>query len=71
MTRHIQKEAAMGPLDPLMGIVDLARVLATSRRTIERLRAAGRFPKPDCHVGSMPRWRPEAVRDWIEKGGAA
>jgi hypothetical protein len=71
MSRPPRHEAPTGPLEPLMGIDDWARVLSASRRTVERLRAAGKLPKPDCHVGWMPRWQPSTVRRWIEQGGQA
>jgi hypothetical protein len=54
-----------------MGIDELAETLSVSRRTVERMRAAGKLPRPDCHVLSMPRRRPETVRAWIGEGGAA
>jgi predicted DNA-binding transcriptional regulator AlpA len=56
-------------LAPLLSQEDLAHVLNASRRTIERMRAAGKLPQPDVHIGKMPRWRPEMVRAWIERGG--
>jgi predicted DNA-binding transcriptional regulator AlpA len=56
-------------LERLLTINDLARFLATSRRTIERERAAGRLPKPCLHVGTSPRWRPDVIRRWTEEGG--
>jgi predicted DNA-binding transcriptional regulator AlpA len=40
-----------------------------SRRTIERLRSAGRFPKPDLKIGKAPLWKPETIRRWIDEGG--
>ena len=48
---------------------DLPIALGVSRRTLERERSAGRFPKPDPTVGRMPLWRPETIREWIERGG--
>ncbi|APW60454.1 helix-turn-helix transcriptional regulator [Paludisphaera borealis] len=57
-------------IEPLMTIVDLARTLACSRRVVERMRAAGKIPQPDIKVGKMPRWRPETIRTWIEKGAS-
>lgn len=47
---------------------EVARRLGISRRTIERLRSAGRFPKPDLTIGKMPLWRPETIHAWIERG---
>jgi predicted DNA-binding transcriptional regulator AlpA len=48
---------------------ELAAALRVSRRTIERERSAGRFPKPDLTIGRMPLWRPETIRTWIEEAG--
>lgn len=50
---------------------ELAAALGASRRSIERERSAGRFPKPDLTIGRMPLWRPETIREWIERGGRA
>jgi len=48
---------------------ELAGALGISRRTLERERAAGRFPRPDLHLGRMPLWRPETIRAWVDGGG--
>jgi predicted DNA-binding transcriptional regulator AlpA len=56
-------------IEPLLSIDDLAAILSCSRRLIERMRSAGRLPKPDIKIGKMPRWRPETIRRWIEGGG--
>ncbi|WP_373926483.1 helix-turn-helix transcriptional regulator [Paludisphaera borealis] len=56
-------------LAPLLSITDLAQHLSCSRRVVERLRAAGKLPRPDLHVGKMPRWRVETIRTFIENGG--
>lgn len=48
---------------------ELAEAIGVSRRTIERERSAGRFPKPDRVIGKMPLWTPETIRRWIEGGG--
>jgi predicted DNA-binding transcriptional regulator AlpA len=53
------------PIEPLLSVTDLARILAVSRRSCERLRAAGKLPRPDLHLGRSPRWRTETVRRWI------
>jgi predicted DNA-binding transcriptional regulator AlpA len=49
---------------------ELAAALGVSRRTLERERSAGRFPRPDLHIGKAPLWRPETIHRWIEGGGA-
>ena len=48
---------------------DLAERLGVSRRTLERVRSAGRFPPPDLHIGKMPLWKPETIRAWVDGGG--
>jgi predicted DNA-binding transcriptional regulator AlpA len=58
-------------LSPLLGINDLAALLSCSRRLIERMRAAGKLPRPDLKVGKMPRWKSETILRWIESGGCA
>lgn len=50
---------------------ELAASLGVSRRSIERERSAGRFPKPDLTIGRMPLWRPETIRRWMAGGGRA
>jgi predicted DNA-binding transcriptional regulator AlpA len=57
------------PLEPLLSIADLVRVLNASRRVVERLKSAGKLPRPDLIIGRMPRWRPDTIRQWIEQGG--
>ncbi len=67
-------EAKRGPTLPagferMFSIDDLAALLSCSRRLVERMRSAGKVPKPDIKVGKMPRWRVETIRRWIERGG--
>jgi predicted DNA-binding transcriptional regulator AlpA len=56
-------------IEPLLGIAELARVLSCSRRLVERMRSAGRLPRPTLMCGKCPRWSSEAIRRWIEGGG--
>jgi len=53
-------------IEPMLVFDDLPRVLSCSRRTVERLRASGKFPKPDLLIGTgsrkSPRWKPETIR---------
>ena len=53
-------------LEPLATLDDLAASLSVSRSSIERMKSAGKLPRPDLHIGRMPRWRPETVRRWID-----
>ena len=48
---------------------EVAAALGISRRSVERERSAGRFPKPDIQIGRAPLWKPETIRNWIENGG--
>ncbi len=51
---------------PLLSQADLAKILNAGLRTVERMRSAGKLPKPDLFVGKMPRWRPATIGAWIE-----
>ena len=51
------------------GMSEVARVLSVCRRTVERERSAGRFPKPDLHIGKRPLWTKESLQRWIANGG--
>jgi predicted DNA-binding transcriptional regulator AlpA len=48
---------------------ELAEAFGISKRTLERERSAGRFPKPDLMFGKVPLWRPKTIDAWIDKGG--
>ena len=53
---------------------EVAHSFCVSRRTIERERAAARFPKPDLHIGKRPLWARETLIRWIAgepEGGAS
>lgn len=60
-------------IEPLLRLTDLPAVLNCGIRTLERLKSAGRLPKPDLLIGTgnrkSPRWKPETIRRWIEDGG--
>jgi predicted DNA-binding transcriptional regulator AlpA len=60
---------AKAAIEPLLSIRDLSALLSCSRRSVEGMRSAGRLPRPDLSIGKMPRWRPETIRRWIERGG--
>jgi len=49
---------------------EVAAALGVSRRTIERERSAGRFPKPDLMIGKAPLWAPETLTRWVSEGGS-
>jgi len=56
-------------MEPMLGMGELAAFLSCSRRLVERMRSAGKVPKPDMHVGRCPRWTPATIRTWIKSGG--
>lgn len=55
--------------EPLLSLTDLAGFLNTTRRTIERMRAAGKLPPADIKVGKMPRWQAATIRAWLAGQG--
>jgi excisionase family DNA binding protein len=52
-------------IEPLYGIPDVARILGVHRTTVYRMMWAGRFPGPDFHVGTLPRFRHATFRRWL------
>jgi len=69
----IPPKSAASQIEPLLSMDDLRRILGVSRSKLERLRAAGKIPPPDVDLRTVskpiPRWRPETIRRWIERGG--
>ena len=51
----------------LLSAESLAELLDVSKRTLWRLRSAGRLPKP-VRIGGSVRWRADEVRRWIASG---
>lgn len=45
----------------------MAKLLDISKRTLWRLRSAGKLPRPVALGGSV-RWKAEEVRRWIDGG---
>ena len=61
VTPHVH---AMRP--DVMFIEDVARVLRTSRSTIERRRRSGTFPIPELpSIDERPRWSRQAVERYL------
>jgi hypothetical protein len=58
-------------IEPGLKLDDVCRVRNCSRRTGERERAAGLWPRPDFYVGTgrrkSPRWRPETILAWLDQ----
>jgi predicted DNA-binding transcriptional regulator AlpA len=49
---------------------EIAQMLGVSRRTIERLRSAGKFPQPDIAINRMCLWCPETLQGWMKANKA-
>jgi excisionase family DNA binding protein len=57
------------PPEPLWSIADIGTYLSVNRRTVERLIASGKLPRPCVRIGRLPRWRAIDIRRWAEGGG--
>jgi len=57
-------------IESLLSVNEVAAALGCVRRTLERLRSTGAFPKPDLQVGRCPRWKASTINAWIAQGGA-
>jgi excisionase family DNA binding protein len=44
---------------------EVAATLGVSRRHVERMLSAGKFPQPDRKLGRASLWRVETVRGWM------
>jgi hypothetical protein len=55
--------------DRLWSIDDIAAYLNVSRRGVERLKSAGRLPRPTVVIGRLPRYAPAEIIAWAERGG--
>jgi hypothetical protein len=49
---------------------EAARLCGMSPRTWERLRSAGKAPRPDAFAGKCPLWRRSSLEAWIARGGS-
>ena len=53
-------------VEPMLSLAGIVELTGLSRSTIERLRAAGKLPKPDLEACRSPRWKGETIRHWID-----
>lgn len=60
-------EIAKWEISPMLTIVDVCEALKLSSRTIDRLVAVGRFPRP-IKLGHSKRWRSKDVVRFIDAG---
>ena len=65
MTVKLTDVAARAPLEPLLTVEDLERLLRVDRRTVARLCKRGLLPRP-IKIGGSNRWKPEDIADAID-----
>lgn len=51
----------------LIDRADLARLLAISTSTLDRMTAASKIPRPLMLSRGALRWRVETIRDWLRR----
>jgi hypothetical protein len=56
------------PIDRILTLKDFACVIRVSTTVFDRLRSAGKLPRPDLVIARSPRWRVETVRRFLEGG---
>jgi predicted DNA-binding transcriptional regulator AlpA len=56
-------------IEPLLTKGDLEDILRIDKRTIDRMRSAGKLPKPDLFICRLPRWKSSTIQSWIDGGG--
>lgn len=49
---------------------DIAALTSVSSRHLQRLRAAGKLPKPSVKLGRRVLWSAAEIRRWVDSGGA-
>ena len=61
------RRLAHDPTSLLLTAERLARLLDVSKRTLWRLRSAGKLPRP-VQLGGSLRWRADEVSAWVAAG---
>jgi predicted DNA-binding transcriptional regulator AlpA len=52
--------------EPMLAAKEIAHILGISRRTFDRMRAAGKAPPADFREGKIARWSPATIRTWLK-----
>ena len=65
MNNKVTDSAASAPLEPLLTVEDLERLLRIGKRTIARLCKKGQFPLP-LKLGSSNRWKAKDVANVLD-----
>ena len=66
MTTKVVDPAVRAPLEPLLTVEDLERLLRVNRRTVARLCQRGQLPKP-MKLGGSNRWKAEEIAETLEQ----
>jgi len=69
MTIQVADLTARAPLEPLLTVTDLERILRVDKRTIARLCKRGQLPRP-LKIGGSNRWKAEAIAAALEVLGS-
>jgi predicted DNA-binding transcriptional regulator AlpA len=65
MATKVKDAGARAPLQPLLTVEDLERLLRVDRRTVARLCKRGQLPPP-LKLGGSNRWRAGDITDAID-----
>lgn len=72
--RQISERRIMGnsrnDLPRYVGYAEIAESAGIDKRQIQRMMAAGRFPKPDNIPTKENRWRHSVIEEWLKKRNA-
>jgi predicted DNA-binding transcriptional regulator AlpA len=63
--QNTPKKAPSSSPEQMLRIAEVAETLGISRRTFERIRSAGTFPRHDFRIGRIKLWRSSTVQSWI------
>jgi predicted DNA-binding transcriptional regulator AlpA len=63
--RQLDPNAPAAP-PQLATLREVANRLRCTTRHVQKLRATGRFPRPDWMCGRGPRWRLSTIERWLE-----
>lgn len=53
-------------METLLCRAQVAEALGVTTRTLDAMVSAGEYPRPDTHIGVLPRWRVVSHNTWIE-----
>ena len=60
------RESRVLHAERLLSASDVSEIYGVSLRSLWRLLAAGKIPRPDLRVGRLPRWRQETIAAHVQ-----